>query len=235
VSLHHTGPAWRYVGRPADWSVEVENKGEVPLANVVVREQLPPELAFERASDGGTPQGNEVTWAVGALKPGEKRRVTVTTVCKVLSPRVTAVASVTADPGIDARAAAALEIRGLPAVRMKVADRDDPVDVGQQTEYRVEVTNQGSLPAEAVQVVAVVPDEMRVVDAKGPSAAKVEGQRVTFPPVASLAPGEALAYTIQVQALKAAPTVYFRAELTTSALTKPLVEEESTSVLPAPK
>jgi uncharacterized repeat protein (TIGR01451 family) len=235
VSLRHTGPAWRYVGRPADWSVELENKGELPLTNVVVREQLPPELTFERASDGGTPQRNEVTWAVGALKPGEKRRVTVTTVCKVLAPRVTAVASVTADPGIDTKQPAVLEVRGLPAVRMKVADRDDPVDVGQQTEYRVEVTNPGSLPAEAVQVVAVVPDEMRVLDAKGPASAKVVGQRVTFAPLPSLEPGQTVVYTIAVQALKAAPTVYFRAELTSSTLTKPLVEEESTSVLPAPQ
>jgi hypothetical protein len=41
-----------------------------------------------------------------------------------------------------------------------------------------------------------------------------------------------VAYTVAVQALKAG-TVYFRAELTTNTLTKPLVEEESTSVLPA--
>ncbi len=229
VSLRNTGPAWRYVGRPADWSVELENRGEVPLANVVVRDALPPEVAFERASDGGTPQGNRVTWAVGALAPGEKRRLTVTTVCKALALSATVVATVTADPAIDARAATTLEIRGLPAVRMKVADRDDPVDVGKQTEYRIEVANRGALPEEEVRVSAV----MRVLDATGPAAGKVEGQRVTFGPVGPLAPGQTVVYTIGVQAVKAAPAVYFRAELTTSTLTKPLVEEESTSVLPA--
>jgi uncharacterized repeat protein (TIGR01451 family) len=231
VSLRNTGPAWRYVGRPADWSIEVANKGEVPLTNVVVRDDLPPELAFQKASDGGTAQGGRVKWAVGALAPGEKKALTLTTVCQALAPRAVTVAAVTADPGIDAKAEAALEIRGLPAVRMKVADRDDPVEVGKQTGYRVEVTNQGSLAAGDVQVVAVVPDEMAVLDARGPTAAKVDGQRVTFPPVASLAPGQALTYTIEVRALKAG-TAYFRAELTTSTLTKPLVEEESTSVLP---
>ncbi|HEX5271509.1 MAG TPA: hypothetical protein VFW33_13525 [Gemmataceae bacterium] len=233
VSLRNTGPAWRYVGRPADWSVDLENKGDVPLANVVVRESLPAEVAFQSASDGGMPQGNQVTWPVGTLKPGEKRRLTVTTVCKALAPSATAVATVMADPAIDARAATTLEIRGLPAVRMKVSDRDDPVDVGMPTEYRIEVTNQGSLPADDVRVSAVVPDEMRPLDARGPSAGKIDGQRVTFPAVGALAPGQAVVYTIVVQAVKAAPAVYFRAELTTSTLTKPLVEEESTSVLPA--
>ncbi|HKI34659.1 MAG TPA: hypothetical protein VKA46_22575 [Gemmataceae bacterium] len=232
VSLHNTGPAWRYVGRPADWKVEVKNIGDVPLANVVVRDALSPELAYQGGSPGAAVEGNQVTWAVGTLEPGETRTLTLTTLCKALTPRAMTVAGVTADPGIDAKAAAPLEIRGLPAVRMKVADRDDPVEVGKETEYRVEVTNQGSLPAEDVQVVAVVPDEMRVLGAKGPATAKIEAQRVTFPAVGSLPPGQAVVYTIQVQALKAAPTVYFRAELTTNTLTKPLVEEESTSVLP---
>ena len=55
---------------------------------------------------------------------------------------------------------------------------------------------------------------------------------MTFPAGAALAPGQTVTYTIEVQALKAG-TAYFRAELTTNTLTKPLVEEESTSVLPA--
>src|SRR5262249_4435141 len=148
VRLDNKGPAWRYVGRPADWSVEVENRGEVPLANVVVRDALPPELTFQGASDGGTVVGNQVKWPVGTLNPGDKKTLTVTALCQARAPRVTTVASVTAEPAVEAKAEAPLEIRGLPAVRLKVADRDDPVDVGKQTEYRIEVTNQGSLPAE---------------------------------------------------------------------------------------
>jgi len=231
VTLQNLGPAWRYVGRPADWSLEVKNTGEVALANVVVRDVLPPELTFQSASDGGILQGNQVSWPVGTLGPGERKALTVTTVCKAPAPQTTTVASVTAEPGIDTKTPRTLEIRGLPVVRIKVTDRDDPIDVGQQTQYRMEVTNQGSLPAEAVQVAAVVPDEMHVLGAQGPTTAKVDGQRVTFPALASLAPGQMVVYTVDVQAVKAG-TVYFRAELTTSTMTKPLVEEESTSVLP---
>jgi uncharacterized repeat protein (TIGR01451 family) len=232
VKVGNKGPAWRYVGRPAEWSVEVENAGELPLTNVVVRDALPPELTFQSASDGGTLQGDQVTWPIGTLKPGEHKALKLTTVCQAPAARVLTTVSVTADAGVTAKAEAPLEVRGLPAVRIKVTDRDDPVTVGQATEYRVEVTNQGSLAAEVVQVVAVVPDEMRLVQARGPATATIEGQRVTFPALASLAPGQSVAYTVEVQALKAGP-VYFRAELTTSTLTKALVEEESTSVLPA--
>ncbi len=232
LSVRASGPAWRNVGRPAEWSVVLENTGDVPLANVVVRDVLPPELTFQAASDGGTAQGNQVTWPAVTLSPGQKKVLTLTTACQALTPRAVTVVSATADPGAEARTEAALEVRGLPAVRMKVVDRDDPVDVGKATEYRIEVTNQGSLPAEDVAVVAVAPDEMRVLGARGPTTARIDGQRVSFPAVQALAPGQAATYTVSVQAQKAG-TVYFRAELTTNTLTRPLVEEESTSVLPA--
>jgi uncharacterized repeat protein (TIGR01451 family) len=232
VSLRNSGPAWRYVGRPAEWSIVVQNTGEVPLTNLVIRDVLPPELTFQAASEGGIAQGDNVTWTIDALVPGAERTLTVTTLCRSIAPHAVTVASATPAPGIEIKAEAATEIRGLPVVRMKVADRDDPVEVGKTTSYRIDVTNEGSLPAEAVEVVAVVPDEMRVGETNGPTAAKVEGQRVTFPPVASLAPGQIAAYTIEVEARKAG-TVCFRAELTTSTLTKPLAEEQCTSILPA--
>jgi uncharacterized repeat protein (TIGR01451 family) len=232
VSLRNSGPAWRYVGRPAEWSIVVENTGEVPLTNLVVCDALSPEFTFQGASDGATTRGGLVTWTIDALVPGAKRTLTMTTLCRSPTPRAVTVASTTPAPGIEVKEEAATEIRGLPVVHMKVVDRDDPVEVGKTTSYRVEVTNEGSLPAEAVQVVALVPDEMRVADTSGPTAAKVEGQHVAFPPVVSLAPGQAVTYTIEVEARKAG-TVYFRAELTASTLSKALTEEESTSILPA--
>jgi uncharacterized repeat protein (TIGR01451 family) len=232
VSLRNSGPAWRYVGRPAEWSIVVENTGEVPLTNLVVRDVLAPELTIQAASEGGTAQGGQVTWTIDALVPGAKRTLTVTTLCRSLTPRAVTVASATPAPGIEVKAEASTEIRGLPVVRMKVADRDVSVEVGKTTSYRIDVINAGSLPAEAVQLVAAVPDEMHVVDTNGPTAAKVEGQRVSFPPLASLEPGRTVTYTIEAEARKAG-TVWFRAELTSSTLTKPLVEEESTSILPA--
>jgi uncharacterized repeat protein (TIGR01451 family) len=232
LKVDNSGPAWRYVGRPADWKIVLRNTGDLPFTNVVCRTILPPELAYQSSSAGSTLEGNQVTWLVGALDAGATKTLTLTTLCKSLAPHARLETSVTADPSVETKAAATLEIRGLPAVRIKVRDRDDPVKVGQDSEYRIEVVNQGSLPAEDVRLVAVVPDEMRVLGAQGPATATITEQRVTFPVLALLPPGQAVVFTVQVQALKAAPTVYFRAELTTSTLTRPLVEEESTSVLP---
>ena len=52
VGLRNTGPAWRYVGRPADWSIEVQNKGEVPLTGAA-------QSAVERAGREASSMGAE--------------------------------------------------------------------------------------------------------------------------------------------------------------------------------
>jgi uncharacterized repeat protein (TIGR01451 family) len=120
-------------------------------------------------------------------------------------------------------------VLGLPAYKMTVEDRDDPVPVGGRTAYRIQVTNTGSLPGDRVQVTATIPAQMRMLTAYGPTAYRVDGGRITFAPLTSLAPGQTLTYIVEVGALKAGEA-RFRAELTTGTMREPLVKEESTNV-----
>ena len=80
------------------------------------------------------------------------------------------------------KAQSALNILGLPAFRLEVLDEVDPVPVGGRTTYKIDVTNQGSLPGDRVEIVATVPAEMKVVNANGPAKARIEGPHVFFLP-----------------------------------------------------
>src|SRR5205823_993934 len=144
LTLKLTGPAARYVERPATWDLRVTNPSEVALTNVVVRHQLPPELAFTSASDGGQHSGGVVVWTLGTLPPRETKLVQVTTRCTALAAKAVSTATATADPGLQARDEAAVEIRGLPAFRLEVFDVVDPVPVNGRTAYKIAVTNQGT-------------------------------------------------------------------------------------------
>jgi uncharacterized repeat protein (TIGR01451 family) len=230
ITLSKSGPAARYVDRQAIFDLRVTNPGEVPLTNVVVRDQLPPELAFVSATEGGqTGADGQVTWNIGTLQPKQERIVQVTTRCLKLTPRAVNTAVATADPGLREQAEAALEIRGIPAFRLEVIDLDDPVEVGAKTMYRIDVTNQGSLPGNQVEIVATVPKEMRVLNADGPTKPTVDGQKVTFPPVDAVAPKQTLSYSVQVQAVQPGD-VRFRVELRSAQLREPVIEEESTTI-----
>ncbi len=230
LSIKESGPAARYAGRPAVWDIRVTNSGEVPLTNVVVHDLLPPELSFVSATADGRLDGTQVTWNLGSLQPHEEKVLQLTTKCIKLTPRALNVATASADLGLQVQDEAPIEIRGLPAFRLEVVDVDDPVEVGGKTTYKIDVTNQGSLAGNQVAIAAIVPPEMKVMNATGPSAHQINGQQVTFAPVDSLAPQQTLSYTVEVEALRPGD-VRFRTELRSTTLSTPVVEEESTNII----
>jgi uncharacterized repeat protein (TIGR01451 family) len=233
LAIDKTGPAKRYQNRPAEWNIRVLNPGEVALNNVVVRDQLAPELTFVSATEGGTFSNGEVIWKIGTLEPRGQRVLQVTTRCDRMTPRALNVAVATADPGIRVQAEAAIEILGLPAFRLEVDDVEDPVQIGGRTSYRIVVTNQGSLAGNEVEIRAVVPKEMEVVNATGPAPYKLEdhpdGKHVVFNKVDAVPAGQQLNYEVFVEAKKVGD-VRFRTELRSATLLKPVIEEESTTI-----
>ena len=187
LAVKKTGPTWCYKTRPADWNIQVSNPGDVPLTGVVVRDVLPPQLTFTSASDGGQLENGQVVWNIGTLQPRQEKAVQVLTSCAELAPQVINVATATADGGLQDRAEAPLEIRGIAAYRLEVIDTKDPVEVGGNTTYKITVTNTGSLAGNRVEIVAQVPAEMKVVNVQGPSSSHANGQTIMFDPMDSLA------------------------------------------------
>src|SRR5262249_6160831 len=87
LTVKQSGPAMRYAGRPATWTITVANPGESTLSNVVLREVLPPELTLKAADKGGQANGGSVVWNLGALKPNESQAVQVTATCSTITPQ----------------------------------------------------------------------------------------------------------------------------------------------------
>jgi uncharacterized repeat protein (TIGR01451 family) len=202
---------------------------------VRLRNQLPPEVRFQSSTEGGRPGEGEVLWDLGALQPGEEKRVRVTATCERTAVAAVNRATATADPGVTASDQATVEILGVPAFRLEVKDIGDPVQVGQEVTYKVWVTNTGSLPASGVEVKAFLPAELQLVSGgvDGPMPAVVRGQEVVFGKKDRVPPGERLEYTIRAKGLKAGD-VRFRVELRSQALQQPVTQEESTRVYDPP-
>jgi uncharacterized repeat protein (TIGR01451 family) len=206
----------------------------VPLNNVVVRDQLPPALSFQSATQLGQILNGQVVWNVGVLAPRDQKVLQVTARCAVLSPRIVNVAVATADPGLQEQSEpTTLEVRGVPAYALEIGKVGDPVPVGGKVTYRITVTNTGSLPGNQIEVIANVPKELQVINAGGPTQARQEPGRVVFPPVDALAPRQTLNYTVETQALQAGD-VRFRVELRSSAFRDPVIKEESTNIFVPP-
>jgi uncharacterized repeat protein (TIGR01451 family) len=233
LAVAKTGPQVRYVDQVVTWDITVANASEVPLNNVVVRDQLPPEVSFMNATELGQIINGQVVWNLGNLAGRQQKMVQVTARCLKTAARVVNVAVATADPGLQEQSEAVLEIRGIPAYSLDITKVGDPVQVGGKITYRISVTNTGSLPGNQVEISAGLPKEMQVASTDGPTKARIEGNRVIFPALDALQPKQTVTYTIEAQALQPGD-VRFRAELRSASLREPVIKEESTNIYAPP-
>jgi uncharacterized repeat protein (TIGR01451 family) len=231
LTLTKTGPARRFVDRPADFEIKVGNPGDVPLDNVVVRDRLPPELSFVRASDNGQVVDGEVEWRIAALPAKEAKVLKLSTLCKQIARKAVNTAVATTPGGLRLEASAPIEIQGIPAYKFQVNPVGEAfVEVGKNIKYEILVTNTGSLAANRVEIKAILPPELTLVTANGPSQNTIKDQTVTFAPVDSLQPKQTLTYTVEAKAVKAGD-IRFRAELRGQALDREVVKEAPTNVI----
>ena len=225
------GPARRYVNRQATYEITVQNPGDVPLQNVQVRSQLPPELVLVSASGGGMVQPNGgVVWTLPQLPAGGSQVLEVTANAAKLAPKAIQQVTATTSTGLRAVAEAATEINGLPAFRIEMRDSADPAEVGKRFTYDIDVKNQGTLSGSQLEIVCVVPPELKVIRTRGPTQPKIENGRVTFPPMESLPPGQKISFGIEVEAVQPGK-VLFQVEVGSATLREKVIEQESTTII----
>jgi uncharacterized repeat protein (TIGR01451 family) len=180
----------------------VHNTGDVPISNVAIKADLPAEVAFSRATNGGKVVGKQVVWALATLAAREERTITVTAISNKPTDRAVVSASaagtltgnqdggrrgsstktITAEP-----AKMAFAVVGAPALQLSVKDSVDPARVGQQVTYTIRVTNKGTQTAQRIAVVAWFPGDIPA--AKPGETAREEPRELR--PVRGTGPGAA--------------------------------------------
>jgi uncharacterized repeat protein (TIGR01451 family) len=226
--LRKSGPEHRYAGRSANYDLLVRNPGDAAATNVVVSDAVPAGMSYAGSSPEGTYNDGTrtVSWALGTLPAGEERKLAVTFQTEEAGkPCNTATAN--ADRGLTHAAEACTVVEGLAALLLEVTDSPDPVEVGSQTTYTIAVTNQGSADATNVRVSALLPRELTLVSASGPTDAATVGSVVRYAPIPVLAAGEKGVYAVTVQAATAADA-RFAVQMEADQLTSPVNETEST-------
>lgn len=222
------GPEKMFLGRPVTYELTVTNTGDATAAQTVLEDPLPAGSTLVSATDGGALSDGMVRWAIGALEPKAVRTVKVTmNFASIGDFRNTATArAICASP---ATAAASLAMEGVPALMLNGFDDPDPVEVGGNVVYTLNITNQGSAPLTNVKLVCRMEDgdSMSFVTATGPTMGTPSGAVISFPVVAELDPKGVVVYKVTVRAEKAGQ-VQFRAEATSDQITRPLVKIETT-------
>ncbi len=235
LRLSVRGPKARYLRSRVEWIIQVKNDNPTALQNVQVRSQLPGEVSFLDASDGGQFQAGQVVWDLGTLESGQERQLRLFARAEQLAAQAVYRVHVSATPMIEEKTETAIELRGIPALSVELADNRDPVSVGDEVIYEVRLSNTGTLVTNNIELACVLSPELQFVKAIGSDGSVAEvrdgGQRLVFPQHNGLVPGTMLTYTITVRAEKAGDA-RFRTEIKSSLNSDPLIEEEPTNILP---
>ena len=226
LALTKTAPGDRFVGREVEFEITVTNKGDAPAANTVIKDMVPEGAKFVKASNGGSVLAGKVTWNIGTLAPNASKKVMVTYMPGAIG-EVTNRAVAVATCAQEVNASAKIKVSGIPAVLLEVVDIADPIEVGNNETYEIVVTNQGSIADTNIKIKCILEEQMQYVTSSGPTAGTLDGNTVTFQPLASLAPKAAATWRVQVKALKPAD-VRFKVILNTDQTERNVEETEST-------
>jgi uncharacterized repeat protein (TIGR01451 family) len=120
-------------------------------------------------------------------------------------------------------------VAGVPGVLLEVGDVDDPVEVNGRTAYVITVTNQGFAVSTNIKIVCVLEENVKYLSSSGVTSGTLEGNTITFAPLASLPPKAKATWKVAVTAIKAGDS-RFKVTMITDQLTRPVEETEATRV-----
>lgn len=221
------GPKEVRIGQNADYDIHVTNVGDRPLTEVNVCDMAPSGTSIVSAN-GAHISGNRALWQIDELRPGETVTlpITLTTCCPgYYCNRV----SVNNCQGACCSAECPCRWRGTPALNVCVLDLTDPVCIGDNTSYRIQVTNQGSEPDENVRVTVRFPREVAPISARGATGGTISGSTVTFAPYSPLGARQTVDFYVEARAHEAGDA-RIKVEVMSDSITTPIVQEESTIV-----
>ncbi|HEY0007508.1 MAG TPA: CARDB domain-containing protein, partial [Tepidisphaeraceae bacterium] len=222
------GPDKAFIGQQIAYEITVTNKGDAVAKNVVVFDSLPNNVTVQATSEGGRADATgKVRWVLGDIAPNASKKVAVVISSDQPTP-IKSAASVSGDCADFQAAVVTTNLIGVPAILMEVSDGPDPVRVGDQTTYTIEVTNQGTAAGTNIKLVCKMEDQMQFVSATGDTKEKVEGKTITFAPIGSLPPKAKATYKVVVKA-NAAADVRFTSSITSEQLGRPVDETEATT------
>lgn len=216
--------------RDSELKIEVSNPQAQSQKNVMVLNTLPAGLEFSGASDRGLFQQETRTahWLIETLPAGQTRTVTLRVRGKAPGQFHNEVVART-ESREEVRSTAKVQVEGRASLAVTLRAQTEAVEVGRSTVYEIHVINQGTTFATGITVTASLPEGMAGGNCGGPTPFRLDGQQVTFGPLARLEPKGEAKYLIS--ALAQAPgAMRFLAQVSCDQERTPIVREKRTSV-----
>ena len=227
IEIQKSGLKEQYTNKKAEYSIVVANTGDVPITNVTVTDTAPANTSIV-AAPGAAVSGNQAVWQIPSMEAGERKTFNVILTSSLAGEHCNSATVVTAE-GLNGATTACTVWRGYAGLLLEMIDTVDPIQIGEETDYVITITNQGTADDTNITTVMQFPPGMQPLAASGDSAGRIDGQTVTFVPYPRLAPKQAIRWTIRAKGIAAGDArtkCYYTSDLIKPAVSK----EESTHV-----
>lgn len=229
LAINEVGPSKQYIGRTLTYEITVTNRGDGIARDTVVEAMVPENISFENATLGGTfsrSSPGRVLWNIGTLEPNASKKLSMTlTGYQQGSMQTTTSAKAYCADAVST--SVETMISGIPGILLEVIDVSDPIELGKDETYIITVTNQGSATDSNIKISCTLEDAMEYISSTGPTTAAVEGNTITFAPLASLAPKTQAQWRVNIRAAGEGD-IRFKTVMTSEHLTRTVEETEAT-------
>ena len=208
LELSIIGPTHRTVGSKAEFLIKLANISEQPLSEIQVIVSNDASLTPHEASEGIVKQNGSLVWKIESLGAKQGMQLQLEYACNLVAEQACMQVKVLGSNFPDERAERCLQVTPISGILdLQIRDTQDPVKLGEEIEYVVEVRNRGLQDARKIQLSAKIPEGAQVLSAqtfadKQQLDFDVENSRLTFSTVEFLAPDAVLSYSIQLKAMQ---------------------------------
>lgn len=222
------GPEKQFVGKTAVYTIDVVNTGDIAFEDVIITSIAPPEGKLVRAQEGAVVEENTATWTAD-LGIGDEKSFEVELLVIEEGSFCNKASVSTVDSSLIKTANACTSWGGYPALLIEVLDTNDPLVVGEETTYIIQIANQGTAADSNVKLDIQIPKGLSIISIAGDTKGTISKNKISFEPYPTLRAKEIIQFRVTAKATEIGD-LRFKAKMSSDLLKVPVPEEESTQV-----
>lgn len=225
IEISVDGPEKQFVGKKATYTLTAKNVGDIPFEDLIITNTAPA-VSKSLKAQGAKINRNVATWTIDLDAKEEKSFEAIVTLGEE-GTHCNEVSFSTVDSSLNGSDKVCTEWKGYAALLIEVVDTQDPLVVGEETTYIVQIANQGSAADTNVSLSIQLPEGLSAVSASGDTEPTVSGNEIEFAPYPVLKAKEIIQFRVVAKATDVGD-LRFKAQMSSDLLKVPVPEEEST-------
>lgn len=229
LELTIDGAETPYLERQTTYRLKAANVGDATARDVKLVAELPTGTTFVSANNLGVykAETRSVYWDLAELPTGAAGEIELTlTPTKIGASRLTF--GGTGPLGLTAQVVKDVTIDGLPALSYSVKTSPNPVELGKEIVYEIQLANRGTKASTNATLQIAAPEALRIVSVDGPTRYSQQNGAFVFDVVREIPAKSALTYKVKA-VCEAVGDCRVRFQLSSDDL-EPLVKEENVRV-----